>query len=246
MRKRIYLLFIPLFFACKGEEAMEITVDEIDAYVEQKLSDSEMYDVSQSLRFSHESETYEVVKFMQNDTVVLFIETSATDQEQVMRQVFYMHGKPVYVDEIIAKNTDVNPFTQRKVYLDGNSVMEGYLRTGSMESELEFVDYEKASISEDEYDFDKAERAMAQQDEFELQYEEIMKVGDQRYLILENPESKFDVALFIAEPTPFLVDLEEHTNEYKGKTLFVTHQFILMSGVERMLYMDAYFTEDKP
>ena len=53
MKKYVFLLLIPLFFACKGEQGMEITVDEIDAYVEQKLSDSEMYDVSQSLRFSH-------------------------------------------------------------------------------------------------------------------------------------------------------------------------------------------------
>jgi|GEM_PF-1249249 len=246
MKKRIYLVLIPLFFACKGEEALDITVDEIDAYVEQKLSDSELYDVSQSLRFSHEAESYEVVKFMQNDTVVLFMETISTGLQQVMRQVFYMHGKPVYVDEIIAKNSDVTPFTQRKVYLNGSSVMEGYLRTGSMESELEFVDYETASISADEYDFDKAERAMAQQEEFELQYEEIMMVGEQRYLILENPASKFDVALFIAEPTPFLVDLDEHTDEYKGRTLFVTHQFILMNGVERMLFIEAYFPEEKP
>lgn len=246
MKKAVFLLFIPLFFACKGEKGMEITVDEIDAYVEQKLSDSEMYDVSQSLRFSHENESYEVVKFMQNDTVVLFMETVSNMDEQVFRQVFYLHGKPVFVDEVIAHNTEMAPFTQRKVYLDGSQVIESYERTGSMESELQFVDYEPASVAEDEYDFGKAERAMAQKGEFELLYEEIMQVGDQRYLILENPESKFDVALFIAEPTPFLVDLEANTATYKGRPLFVTHQFILMSGVERMLYMDAYFADEKP
>ena len=246
MKKYVFLLLIPLFFACKGEQGMEITVDEIDAYVEQKLSDSEMYDVSQSLRFSHENETYEVVKFMQNDTVVLFMETVSNVDEQVLRQVFYMHGKPVFVDEVIARNTEVAPFTQRKVYLDGSQVIESYERTGSMESELQFVDYEPASVAEDEYDFGKAERAMAQKGEFELLYEEIMQVGDQRYLILENPESKFDVALFIAEPTTFLVDLEVNTATYKGRPLFVTHQFILMSGVERMLYMDAYFADENP
>lgn len=246
MKKIAYLLLISVFFACKGDEGMEISVDEIDAYVEEKLSDSQLYDVSQSLRFSHESETYEVVKFMQEDTVVLFMETISTDDEQILRQVYYKHGKPVYVDEVIANNTNEAPFTQRKVYLNGSSVIESFKRTGTMESELEFVDYEPAKVSADEYDFEKAERAMAQKDEFEMQFEEIMRVGDQRYLILENPESKFDVALFISEPTPFLVDLEENTANYKGKPLFVTHQFILMSGVERMLFMEGYFTDEKP
>jgi len=28
--------------------------------------------------------------------------------------------------------------------------------------------------------------------------------------------------------------------------LFVTHQFILMNGVERMLFIEAYFPEEKP
>lgn len=244
--KIAYLLLIPAFFACKGEEGMDISRDEIDAYVEEKLSDSQLYDVSQSLRFSHDDDTYEVVKFMQEDTVVLFMETSATYDEQVLRQVYFKHGKPVYIDEVIASNTAVSPFTQRKIYLNGSAVIEGFKRTGSVESELTSVDYESVDVSVDEFDFDKAERAMGQKGEFEMRFEEIMQVGAERYLILENQESKFDIALFISEPTPFLIDLEENADAYKGKALFVTHQFILMSGVERMLYMDGYFVNENP
>jgi len=244
MKIFVYCLLFSGLIACKGENKLEISANEIDAYVDEKLGDDQLYDVSQSLRFSHEAETYEVVKFMQNDTVILYMETIDSDDEQVVRQLFYKDGLLIFVDELIARNRINNPFIQRKLYLDGDVIVEAYEREANLEADLEFVDYKLVEVDQDGYDFSTPDRAMNQEGEFDLKFEEIMQIGDQRYLVLENSISKYDVALFLTEMTPFIAELEANSAVHKGRSIFVTHQFILMNSIERMLFVEGKFKDE--
>lgn len=245
MKKIGYLLFALLIVSCKSEESLEITTEEIDTYVNEKLGPDQMYDVSQSLRFAKENETYEVVRYVQNDTVILYLETHVTEDQQIVRQTFFMHGLPVYVDEYISSNITEDPFTQRKVYLDGAAVMESFERSSAYEDELEYLEYTVADVDTDEFDFEKPDNAMAQQGDFEMKFEEFIIISPQTYLILENDESKYDVALFLSgESHPLLDQLFANPDDYKGRTIFVTHQFVLMNGIERMLFIDGYFADE--
>lgn len=245
MKKISYLLFALLIVSCKSEESLEITTDEIDAYVDEKLGEDQMYDVSQSLRFAKENETYEVVRYMQNDTVILYLETHVTEDQQMIRQTFFMRGLPVYVDEYISSNITENPFIQRRVYLDGEEVMESFERSSAYEDELEYLEYIEANVDRDEFNFEKPDNAMAQQGDFEMKFEEFIIISPQTYLILENDESKYDVALFLSgESHPLLDRLFANPNDYKGRTIFVTHQFVLMNNIERMLFIDGYFVDE--
>ena len=244
-----YFLFLGLIIGCKGEaseQGMEISSNEIDLYVEEKLSDSQEYDVSQSLRFSRENETYEVVRYMQNDSVILYLETDITANEQVVRQTFFKDGLPIYVDEYVASNTAELPFTQRKTYLDGVNVLKAYERSSQNESDMEFLEYQEIELASDAFDFERPTNAMLQKGDYEMKFEEFIVIDPQRYLILENEKSKYDVALFIAEAHPLLDQLFADPEGNIGRTIFVVHQFVLMNGIERTLFVDGYFTDEGP
>ena len=243
MKNCAYLIMLFLLVACGGEQGMEITTSEIDAYVADKMSESQEYDVSQSLRFSRENETYEVVRYMQNDTVILYLETDVTKDKQVNRQIFFKDGLPVYVDEYIASNTTENPFKQRKIYLDGVRVIESFEKSTDIEYDLEGMDFEKSKVAISEFDFARPDSALLQKGDFEMKFEEFIIIDPQTYLILENAESKYDVALFVSDAHDLLNQISANPANYKGKTLFVTHQFVLMNNIERMLFIDGKLTE---
>lgn len=244
MRNSAYLLILFFLIACSGEQGIEISTTEIDAYVSDKMGESQIFDVSQSLRFSRENETYEVVRYMQNDTVVLYMETDVTKDEQIIRQTFFKEGVPVYVDEFIASNINEIPFTQRKIYLDGLNIIESYEKSAFAEMDLEGIDYEKANADISEFDFARPDSALQQKGDFEMSFEEFIIIDPQTYLILENNESKYDVALFVSEEHPVLTQLFANPDDNKGRTIFVTHQFVLMNGIERMLFIEGEFIDD--
>ncbi|NOQ71103.1 MAG: hypothetical protein GQ574_03815 [Crocinitomix sp.] len=243
MKNGLYLIVAFLLIACGGEQGIEITPAEIDAYVADKLSESQVFDVSQSLRFSRENETYEVARYMQNDTVILYIETDVTKDEELVRQTFFKEGVPVYVDEFIASNIQENPFTQRKTYLDGANVIESYEKNSASELDLEFIDFVEANVKITEFDFAKPDSALQQKGDFEMKFEEFIIIDPQTYLILENAESDYDVALFVSEEHILLSQLFANPDEYIGRTIFVTHQFVLMNNIERMLFIDGELFE---
>lgn len=246
MKNGLYLIFLLLLVACNGEQGIVITTAEIDTYVNDKLSESQVYDVSQSLRFSRENETYEVVRYMQNDTVILYIETDITKDEELVRQTFFKEGVPVYIDEFIASNINENPFTQRKIYLDGVNVIESYEKNAAYELDLEGLDFEESNVAVAEFDFARPDSALQQKGNFEMKFEEFIIIDPQTYLILENAKSEYDVALFVGEEHPLLNQLFANPDEYKGRSIFVTHQFVLMNGIERMLFIDGELEEEKP
>jgi hypothetical protein len=236
-----------LMASCGGGKTIDITPEEIDAYVAEKLDANQLYGVSQSLRYSKENETYEVVEYIQDDSVVLYVITHAMEQEQVNRQVFYKHGVPIFVDELVSSNVADLPFTQRRIYMDGANVLRSEERSSAFEDELQYLDFESVSVDLDDYDFEKPKRALLQQDEFALFFEEFIIIPPQEYLILENEESGFNVALFIADGDdhPFLMQLKDDPEKYRGRPVFVTHQFIVMSNIERMLFINGYFTDEE-
>lgn len=242
MKNLGYFVIALLLVSCGSDQNLEISSNEIDQYVTEKTDPSQEYDVSQSLRFSRENETYEVVRYMQNDSVILYLETEVTADEQVVRQIFYKHELPIYVDEYIASNVNEKPFTQRKIYLDGEHVISAFARSSDSESELEFLEYEEADVEDEELDFKRPRNAMKQEGEFELAFEEFITI-DQTYLILENAESKYDVALFVNGPHAELDKIYADPAAHKGRPFFVTHQFVLMNGIERTLFIDGYFTD---
>lgn len=232
---------------CGSEgKTIEITPAEIDEYVTEKLGENQLYDVSQSLRFSKETETYEVVEYVQDDSAVLHMETHVTDDEQITRQFFYLQGVPVYIDEMVSSNVTDLPFIQRRIYLDGVNVLRAEERSSAYENELAYLEYDEVTVDIDQYDIERPKRAMLQQGEFQMSFEEFISIPPQEYLILENKESKYDVALFIAEGDDhaFLTDLRENEDAYKGRPVFITHQFIIMQNIERMLFIDGYFTDE--
>lgn len=243
-----YLVIALLMLGCGGEaeeKRIPINTNEVDTYVTEKLGEDQVYDVSQSLRFSRDNETYEVIRYMQNDTVILYMEIEVTQDEQITRQTFYKQGVPVYVDEFIASNVNKDPFTQRKIYLDGASVLSAGQRSSSSETDLEFMEYGEFETTIDKFNFTRPDSAMNQTGDFEMKFEEFIIIDPQTYLILENDKSNYDVALFVTETTPFLDELMANPQAYVGRPVFATHQFVLMNSIERMLFIDAYFTDEQ-
>lgn len=241
-----FSLVLTLLFACGGngpEETLDVSTTEIDTYVSDKLSESQEYDVTQSLRFAHDTETYEVIEYMQNDTVVLFMEIHYTDELQTVRQTFFKEGLPVYVDELLVKNVLENPFTQRKTYLNGADVIESYERYAENETDLEYMEYAEVDIDWESFDFQRPADAIHQEGEFKMQFGEFIIIDPQTYLILENESGYYDVALFVSEPHPLIDQLNGDPESYEGQTIFVNHQFVLMNGIERMLFIDGELKE---
>ncbi len=245
----VLVAFIFLY-SCSGESHSEdevivdISTDDIDKYVATKNGEDQIYDVARSLRFSSDEETYEVINFSQNDSLILFQEIVTTDNDQVVRMTYYKDSLPVYVSEIIASNTEELPITERKVYLDGSHILNGYEKKASQEFDLEFIEFEEISVEVSEFDFDRPKNALAQRGEFEMTFQEFLIMDPQTFLILENEESGFDAALFVAEEHPFITEVRENEEAYRGKAIFVAHQFILTNNIERMLFMDGYVTAD--
>ncbi|WP_070137895.1 hypothetical protein [Crocinitomix algicola] len=239
MKYLIILLSVLTLVACKNEKALEITPEQIDNYVNEKSSETQEYDVSQSLRFSREQDTYEVVEFLQNDSVILNQEIIQNELEHVTRQVFYKSGLPVFINEVIARNSVTNPFEERKIYLDGVSIIEAHHRTAEYEQDLPYIDYQAWEANIENYDFQRPKDAILQKGEFSMSFSEFIEMDPQKYLILENEKSKYDVALFVAENHELIQKLELSPEDFKGQKIFVTHQFVLMNNIERMLFVDG-------
>jgi hypothetical protein len=247
MHKVVYLFAFLMLVGCGGKKGMKISTTEIDQYVEMKSSDDQIYDVSQSLRFAtkNSSNTYEVVRYMQNDTVILYRETEITDEKYVVRQTFYKSGVAIFIDEFTALNQLEMPFKHRKIYLDGVSVLTVKERSANTEEDLEVTDFTDGKAKFEDFKFEKPELAMTQKGPFEMRFEDFLIMPPQTFLILGNEESLYEVALFVSEPHDLLDQINLDRKAYVGRPFFVTHQFILMAEIERMHFLDGFFTDEK-
>ncbi len=230
---------------CTGssEEETELTESDIDKYVTDKTNPSEIYDIALSMRFSKENEAYSVVDYAQNDTTILISEAIELAEKFVIRNMYFKDGEIVYIEEFDKPYFETGNFVERKFYLNGDEVTSSYKRESNDEEEIEFLEFEKIIYSIDDFDFKRPGDAINQKGDYEMKYGEFLIIEPQRYLILENNESKYNVALFLMEGDMLIEQLYENPDDYRGKTIFIHHEFMDMNGVERMIYKGGIVKE---
>jgi hypothetical protein len=133
---------------------------------------------------------------------------------------------------------------ERKIYLNGSEVIAAYERKGPTEEEVDSMKFEKAEIDLGDYDLKRPRRAIDQEAEFEMKFGEFLIINPDSYLILENDENGYGVALFIMEGDMLLDEMYEKPESYKGKTIEVFHEFMVMNGIERMIYRGGIVKEN--
>jgi hypothetical protein len=237
MKKQIAFLLLIALVSCKSEPALDITEEEIDTYVESRLDPSLIYDISQSPRFSREDESYQVNQYELYDTIVLLTseENTTTNFDQI--NIFYKDKLPVFIEHFSAEfNENSSSYSERKIYLNGREVIKAYERTAVSEFEIEEVEFAAFDVALSDYDLDKPEKAVKQEGDFEMKYGEFLIINPESYLVLENEKSGYGVALYIMDGDMLLDELFAKPNDYRGKTIFVYHEFRVMEGVERMIY----------
>ena len=69
-----------------------------------------------------------------------------------------------------------------------------------------------------------------------MKFGQFLIINPDSYLILENDKSGYNVAFYILEGDELLDELYANPDAYKGKTIKVNHEFMKMSGIERMIY----------
>jgi hypothetical protein len=247
MAKFFFIGSLFLFLlSCNSGKKLDITTADIDQRVTEILKEDAVYDIAESMRFSKGNETYEVVEYAKGDTLALHAEIHTTETFTVNRNIFYQEGVPVYITEYFVKNTTLeDPYLERKVYLDGSSIIEATERSAEFENDLEYATFKKAPASIAEFDFERPKSAINQEGDYEMRFGEFLIIEPQTYLILENQNSGYDVALFVPEEHELLTKMYANQEEYKGKIVFTYHQFFESNGISRMAFIDAVIVEEK-
>lgn len=234
--------------SCK--RGLDVDVEDIDAYVYDVTDPNAEFEVVTGLRFSKEdSETgelehYQVLGYFQNDTAKLVLEEIEYSDRTIGRNTFYMKGMPVYIEEYeTSLNAVPKPFVERHIYLNGVDILKAEERKAEYEWELMDQTLTEVEVDIDDYDFDKPFDALNQEGDFEMKFGEFMTVDPQTYLILENEESGYNIALFIMEGDMLLDNLYENPDAFQGNTIFVYHEFMDMQGIERMIYRGGILIE---
>ncbi|MBD3636679.1 MAG: hypothetical protein HUJ25_05000 [Crocinitomicaceae bacterium] len=241
--------YIPLFlialliWSCKRGPAIDMTEEEIDAYVQTCVSPDRVYDIGLGLRYSRDDESYQVTEYTYNDSLILHNIEEISMEHSRRRNIFYKNNLPVYLEDYLFEYGDSLKITERKVYLTGDGLLAAYERSGESELAVEGFKFHKVDMKFKDFDFQRPKDAMLQKGEFEMKFGEFLIINPESYLILENDKSEFGVALFILEGDLLLDELYEHPKEYKGKTIFVQHEFMNMNGIERMIYRGGIVKE---
>lgn len=241
-----YFLVLTFLFSCSGsgeKKSLEVNEQSIDEYVAEKMDTSQVYNILQGMRFSKgENYAYTAMRFSQNDTAILYTEEIEEPAGITFRNIFYKEGLPVYVEEykMIA---DVNTATyrQRRVYMNGAIILKAYERSTNVEEELEAAKYKEITLTMSEFDFEKPEMAVTQKGEFEMKFGEFLVFDLISYLVLENKESGYNVAIYILKGDAFLDNLYANEAGNQGKTVIPSIQFMEIGGMTQMVYMGAEF-----
>ncbi|OIQ27866.1 MAG: hypothetical protein BM555_05955 [Crocinitomix sp. MedPE-SWsnd] len=237
------IILLLTLVSCNSGPVLDIDRAEIDEYVQSCLDPERIYDITQGARYSRDDETYQVNGYAHYDTLVLHSIQEASESSSITRNIFYKEDLPVYVEEYITEfGEDESNYTERKVYLNGRDVIEAEERSSVLDIELEV--FKAVEISADEYDFDCPVNALLQEGDFEMKYGEFLILGPESYLILENSESKYGVALYITQGDELLDNLYARPLDYQGKTLYFDYEFREMNGIERMIYHGAEIIEE--
>ena len=248
MNKLIYVsLFFLMITACNNnakKKSLNVTVESIDTYVAEKLDTSQNYTILTGLRFSKENDTYAAVQFSQNDTVILCTEEHILTSGILFRNIFYQDDLPVFVEEYEEGLTSTaEVYTERKIYFNGAAVIKAFERSAATEEELIDMPYQEITTTMSDFDFNKPKDAVRQQGDFEMKFGEFLIFDNQSYLVLENENSGFNVALFIIQGDPMIDELYSNPEKYKVKTIFTTHEFHNIAGLDRVVYTGGKIIE---
>jgi len=228
----------------KKKTVLPIDVESIDFYVSEKLDTSQTYEIINGLRFSKEQESYTVSQFSQNDTVILLTEEIQTANTTIYRNLFFKDDLPVYVEEYkITINGYTEHYTQSKTYFNGAIVLKAFEKSASTEEELEAIPFIEITTTMKNFDFDRPKNAALQEGDYKMQFGEFLDLGLQAYLVLENPKSGYNVALLILKGDALIDMLYANPKMYKGKTIYVNHEFMFIGGMEQMVYKSGTIIE---
>lgn len=237
-----------LLVSCSGNgELKSLDIDEksIDQYVEEKLDTSQTYDILTGMRFSKgENYAYSAVRFSQNDTAILYTELIEDSTGTIYRNLFYKDKLPVYVEEdIIVSDGITTTYKQRKIYLNGAIILKAYERSASDKDTLAEKEFTEITMTMNQFDFERAEKSVTQQGDYEMSFGEFLILDLMSYLVLENKESGYSVALYLIEGDDLINTLYANPDAYQGKVIRCYHQFMYISGIQQMVYTGGEIVE---
>ena len=244
----IFLSFIFLLIAC-GErvgqkKSLDVSEESIDKYIEEKLDTSQNYEIVTGLRFSKGEETYASEQFSQNDTVILCTEEIVTSTGILFRNFFFKNDLPVYIEEYETINTPTTDlYRQRKIYLNGAIILKAYEKTAGTEDELIKLPFKEITMSLGQFDFQRPKDAALQEGDYEMKFGEFLVFDLQSFLVLDNKESGWSVALYILKGDELVEELYANPEENQGKTIHPYHDFMVIGGLDRVVYMGGYVVE---
>lgn len=236
--------FVLVLLGCKSGPTHNMTENEIDAYISDCLDTSQIYEIAAGLRFSKDDASYQVTEYSLYDTVVLYNTIEENTTSQRLLNIFYKDDLPIYIEEFKYEfPKEYTKVTERKIYLTGSGILKAYEKSSEFEFEIDDQAFEEVSLSYSDYDFERPRDAISQQGDYEMRYGEFLIINPESYLILENEESGYGVALYILEGDELLDELFAKPIDYRGKAIFVHHEFRMMSGIERMIYRGGVVAE---
>jgi hypothetical protein len=244
MSKFIPLLLIVILCGCSSPP-ISMTEDEIDDYVVSCTSSDVVYDIGLGLRYSREDEAYQVNDYTLNDSIVLYNIEETTQYTATNINIFYKDDWPVYTEEFYWEfpQDGFYKVTERKIYLTGDDVLVAYERSADSDEEVEGMAFTEIDVEFEELDFERPKNAVAQEGDFEMKFGEFLIINPESYLVLDNDDSGYGVALYIMEGDMLLDQLYASPEEFKGKTIQVYHEFMNMSGIIRMIYRGGIVKE---
>jgi len=241
---------VAFLFSCSGNSekiSLDLTPEEIDAYVANKLDSSQIYDITRGMRFSKaDTYAYSSVRFSQNDTAILYTETEEEITGITYRNLYFKEGLPVFVEEHITKTDASGTITiERKVYLNGAIILKALERSAPSEEELEAQPFKEITMTVGQFDFERAENSINQTDDYEMKFGEFLVVYPATYLILDNYESGFSVALYLSQGDELINELYANPDAYQGRAIGLYYEFVFMNGMEQMVYAGGILSEKK-
>lgn len=227
--------------SCAGNgELKSLDIDEksIDQYVQEKLDTSQNYDILTGMRFSKgENYAYSAVRFSQNDTAILYTELIEETTGTTYRNLFFKDKLPVYVEEdIVLSDGITTSYVQRKIYLNGAIILKAYERSATDKDSLAEKKFDEITMTMGQFDFERAEKSVTQQGEYEMKFGEFLILDLMSYLVLENEESGYSVALYLIEGDDLINTLYANPDAYQGQVIRCYHQFMYISGIQQMVY----------
>lgn len=246
MKRLLFFILPALLIAC-GEKPpeLDVTEEEIDAYVAEMNSPDAIYDITFGLRYSRGLDsTYEVIQYEKGDTLVLHVEELMTNKQQLERNIYYMEGLPVYIEEYEADYSgEFLVLYDRKIYLNGAKVIKAYERQGEDENELEAAKFKDFEATIETYDFQQAQDAIDQEGDFALKFEEMLQISSSSWVVAGNEKSGFEVALLVLKWDDRLMEMRDVPSNYKGRRMKYYHTYSSMGGIESVVYVSSEFVE---